>query len=86
MLKISNKEMKVQFALGTLSPMKLFLEMLKTQNEDTIKSGDWPDNRTPKTTPREKDNESNIYVEVSDKIVFEFNSKEEFIGVYCYKG
>ena len=94
MSNISSKEMEVQLALGTLSPMKLFLKMLSMQNEEFIKTHDWDDERTPKittncygtgtTTPFPFE-DVNIHIELSDKTVFVFNSKEEFVGTYNYK-
>lgn len=84
MPEMSKKEMEIQLALGTLSPMRLFLKMLSMQNEDNIKSNDWSDERTPKiTTDRSIDND--IHIEVSDEVVFVFNSKEEFIGMFNSK-
>ncbi len=83
MPEMSEKEMKIQLALGTLSPMKLYLKMLSMQNNDGIKSEDWNDERTPEITTKD---DGNIHIEISDKIVFIFNSKEEFIGTFCYRG
>jgi len=85
----TNKEMDVQLALGTLSPMQLFLKMLSMQQEDLIKTHDWDDERTPKITTEwssGKPYENNeIHVEISSSVVFVFNSKEEFVGTYNYK-
>ena len=83
MPEMSNKEMKVQLALGTLSPMRLFLKMLSMQNEDNIKSGDWTDERSPKIEIQNSN--GSIHIEISESVVFVFNSKEEFIGMYNYK-
>ncbi len=80
---MTNKEMKVQIALGTLSPMRLFLKMLSMQNEDSIEKDGWLDDRKPKINRKEWD--GNIHIEINDKIVFVFSSKEEFIGTFCYK-
>jgi hypothetical protein len=80
---MSDKEIEIQFALGTLSPMALFLKMLSMQNEEGIKDYDWADNRTPKiASPR---GDGTIDVEISDEVVFVFNSKGEFVGTYNYK-
>ena len=81
---MTEKELEIQLALGTLTPLRLFLKMLSTQKEDTIKSDDWPDDRNPKITTKD-DDDKDIHVEISDEIVFVFSSKEEFIGVYCHK-
>ncbi|KKN10149.1 hypothetical protein LCGC14_1039420 [marine sediment metagenome] len=82
MAEMTEKEIQIQFALGTLSPMKLFLKMLSMQNEDTIKSDDWDDDRNPSITT--KDN-GDTHVEISDCVVFVFNSKEEYVGMFNYK-
>lgn len=84
MTDMSNKEMEVQIALGTLSPMRLFLKMLSMQNEDGVKSGDWTDDRNPTITTR-KSTDNDIHIEISDKVVFVFNTKEEFIGTFNCK-
>ena len=81
MAEMTEREIQVQIALGTLSPMKLCLKMLSMQNEDTIKSGDWNDERNPKLTTQDN---GYIYVEVSGCIVFVFNSKEDYIGLFNY--
>ena len=84
MTDMSKKEMEVQMALGTLSPMRLFLKMLSMQDEDGVKSGDWTDERKPKiTTSKSTDND--IHIEISDGVVFVFNTKEEFMGAFNYK-
>ena len=84
MPEMTKKEFEIQLALGTLSPMRLFLKMLSMQNEDGIKSDDWADERKPKiTTGQSTDND--IHIEVSDEVVFVFNSKEEFIGMFNSK-
>ena len=77
--------MKIQLALGTLSPMKLLLKMLSMQNEELIKTGDWNDERTPEITRSSGAIKCDFHVELSNKTVFIFNSKEEFIGTYNYK-
>ena len=79
---MSNKEMEVQLALGTLTPLKLFLKMLSMQNKDTIKSGDWHDNSNPEITTH---SDGKIHIGIGDKVVFVFNSNEEFIGMFNYK-
>jgi len=90
MADITDKEMEIQLALGTLSPMKLFLKFLSMQNEDGVKTNDWNDERTPKITTewaigKPYDN-NEIHIELNDGVVFVFNSKEEFVGTYNYKG
>jgi len=81
---MTTKEFKIQFALGTLTPLKLFLKMLSMQNEDTLKSGDWDDNRNPLIEVQ--DDNGNIHVNLTEEeVVFVFNSKEEYIGTYNYK-
>ena len=82
MPEMTKKEFEIQLALGTLSPMRLFLKMLSMQNEDGIKSDGWVDERTPKITKKKN---GYIYIEVDDQIVFVFNAKEEFIGTLNYK-
>ncbi|KKL51160.1 hypothetical protein LCGC14_2298270 [marine sediment metagenome] len=83
MAEMTEKEIQIQFALGTLSPMKMFLKMLSMQNEDTITSDDWDDDRNPSITTKD---DGNIHVEISDEVVFVFNSKEEFKGIFNYQG
>ena len=82
MPKMTKKEMQIQLALGTLSSMQLFLEMLPTQNKDTIESGDWPSNRNPKITAQ---GNGDIHIDIGDQFVFVFNLKEEFIGTFNYQ-
>ena len=77
------KEFEVQFALGTLTPLKLFLKMLSMQNEDTIESGDWCDNRNPDIEIRD---DGDIQVMLANEIMFVFNSKEEYEGICNYRG
>ena len=74
--------MKIQLALGTLSPMRLFLKMLSMQNIESIESDDWEDNRNPEIDTKD---DGDIHIEIDDEIVFVFNSKEEYIGTYNYK-
>ena len=83
MPEMSKKEMEVQLALGTLSPMQLFLKMLSMQNEDNIKRKDWKDERSPKVEVQNSD--SSIHIEITDDVVFVFNAEEEFIGTFNYK-
>ena len=40
MPEMSEKEKKIQLALDTLSPMKLYLKMLSMQNKEGIRSED----------------------------------------------
>lgn len=82
---MSKKEMEIQLALGTLSPMRLFLKMLSMQNEDGIKSNDWDDERKPKITTNTITDDDDTHVEISESVVFVFNSKEEFIGIVNWK-
>ena len=78
---MSKEEFKTQVALGTLTPLKLFLRMLSMQTPETINTMDWPDDRNPKI--RKKND--GVRVEISGKIVFFFNEKEEYVGSYCYE-
>ena len=76
--------MEVQLALGTLTPMRLFLKMLSMQNEEGIGKDDWPDNRKPEIN--DDNGSGDIHIEISENVVFVFNMKEEFIGTFNYKG
>ena len=79
---MTTKEFEVQLALGTLTPLKLFLKMLSMQNEDTIES--WDDNRNPLIEVQ--DDNGDIHVEiVNEEVVFVFNAKEEYMGMFNYK-
>ncbi len=80
---MTKKEFKVQLALGTLTPLKLFLKMLSMQNKGPVERGDWKDDRNPEITT--KDHSGDIHVELVNEVVFVFNSKEEYIGMFNYK-
>ena len=84
MPEMSKKEMEIQLALGTMTAMSLFLKMLSMQSEVGIKSDDWTDERDPKITTGES-TDNDIHVEISEEVVFVFNSKEEFIGMFNCK-
>lgn len=79
---VSDKELEVQFALGTLTPLKLFLKMLSMQNRTASESEGWFDERAPKITTQD---DGDIHIEISNEVVFVFNSEEEFMGMFNYK-
>jgi len=73
------KEFKVQLALGTLTPLYLFLQMLSMQNR--VANEGWDDNRNPVITTQD---DGDIHIEINDYIVFVFNSEEEYMGTFNY--
>ena len=77
---MTEKELKIQLALGTMTAMSLFLKMLSMQNEGEIKSDGWNDERKPKIISN-NGIDNNIHIKISEGVVFVFNSKEEFIGM-----
>lgn len=78
------KEFKIQYALGTLTPLKLFLKMLSMQNRDIAESAGWNDNRVPLIEVQ--DDNGDIHIEiVNEEVVFVFNVKEEYMGMFNYK-
>ena len=80
MAEMTEKEIQVQIALGTLSPISHVISSM--QNEDTIKSEDWDDDRNPSITTQD---DGNIHINISNEVVFVFSSKEDYIGMFNYK-
>ena len=79
--KITLKELKVQLALGMVTPMQLFLVLLSMQSVEDIETG-WRDLRKPIIEDTIKFSDNCIRIEMKNGMIFIFNKKEEFLGAY----
>lgn len=77
---MNKEELRVQLAVGSLTPKDLFLMFLKTQQEKGILSNDWDDNRVPRIKPGPFIF-INTVVELSECVCFEFDPNGNFIGI-----